>query len=86
MKKQEIIIIGVGLSGVSHLFSKIKAMEIDAIIAVDKEQSKSIFERESIPIHNFREDFSEPLIEKHKFYENEPSKFIGKPRNNFKRR
>jgi hypothetical protein len=44
--------------------------------------SKNPFDTEPIPIYNFRDiEVKEPL-----FYENEPSKFIGKPKNNFRKR
>jgi hypothetical protein len=44
--------------------------------------SKNPFEPEPMPIYNFRDiDAKEPV-----FYENEPSKFIGKPKNNFRKR
>jgi hypothetical protein len=49
------------------------------------EISKKIIEKEPILIHNSREDF-DYLIEKNKFYENKQSKFIDKPKNNFKLR
>ena len=82
MKKTYII--GFGLSGIACLSTRLANQNIQVIVANDvkrEDKFRNQFENESIPIHNFREeDFREPI-----FYENEPSKFMSKPKNNFKK-
>jgi len=79
------------LIGASRITAEL-IMEIAAqypgiiIISGVKQAYKSPFESESIPFHNLKDDSFDTWTDKHKFYENEPSKFIGKPKNNFKKR
>jgi hypothetical protein len=47
-----------------------------------EEQYNDPFAPTGIPIHNYRQDD----FDGYKFYETEPSKFISKPKNNFKKR
>ena len=55
---------------------------IETVLIVEEEQVKNIaFEPEPFPIKNYRGD----LLELTTYYEQKPSKFFTKPKNNFKK-
>lgn len=70
----------------SVLVAKFQEVYPDVEIVSVNEHLKNPFEPEPIPyVPNFKVDCFDKLLPK-PIYENEPSKFISKPRHNFKRR
>jgi len=64
------------------LVERFQGNNVEIVIATATELLRSPFEHEPIRIYNFKDiEAKDPI-----FYENEPSKFIGKPKNNFKKR
>ena len=63
----------------SMLVTRFKEVHHEIVIVSVTEQLRSPFEPEPIILKNYRE-LDNPM-----FYENEPSKFIGKPKRNFKK-
>ena len=85
---KRIILVGcdsVALGIVTHSISSVVKQQIEVAIIEDKNQIEEIrnklSEAEPIPIHNFHKEWIEPKI-----YDIPRSKYIGKPRNNFKKR
>jgi len=64
----------------STLVTRFQELHPEIVIASVTEQLRSPFEPEPIRIINHRDLLADPI-----FYENEPSKFISKPKNNFKK-
>lgn len=60
-----------------------KRNDIEIVVINDAEQERNkAFEPDPTIIRNYNYDFIEPP----NYYEPQPSKFFGKPKNNFKRR
>lgn len=74
---------GMEASSVLGSLQELQRQNIEVLIANDKKQVQEIrnkaFEQEPIRFHNHRQ-LDNPI-----FYEPEPSKFIGKPKRNFKK-
>jgi hypothetical protein len=66
----------------SHLsLSTVALIRERGINIVNEENIKNKFDQEPIKIFNYNEVFNDTIL-----HEIEPSKYIGKPKNNFKKR
>jgi ketopantoate reductase len=79
--KGKIYLAGAGTIGTA-IIAKIASMHTGIVIVSSNDHLKNPFETEPFIIHDNKSIKGESPV----FYENEPSKFIGKPKNNFKKR
>lgn len=81
MKTNRIILLntlGFELAAAMHQF-KVEKVEV---VAVEQKEQNQLFSDEALRIKNYELE----MIQCPNYYEQQPSKFISKPKNNFKRR